>query len=164
MSLSEQIRTFSKNYLEEARSKYRATPNSRILTQEIPGLVVDSTTLGDGYKVYGSVGTGNWVEIPWFAILDKEITSSTTKGYYVVFLFDKELQNLYLCLSVGYTQFEEEYGTKEGRQRIKATSKHYARLLSADKHGFTSGAIELHANNNLGKGYEAGTIISKKRM
>jgi 5-methylcytosine-specific restriction enzyme A len=135
---------------------------TRIITDEIPDLLYKELGLEFGnYKIYGSVGTGNWAEIAWLGILDRRITESTTKGYYVVFLYDRELENLFLCLSLGWTQFEEEFGAKEGRQKIRQYRNHYSKLLGAHE-GFTSSDIELHAKNQLGKGYEAGTLLSKK--
>jgi len=107
------------------------------------------------------VGSGNWSEIPWVAILDKTVSSSTMEGYYVVILFDKNLQNIYLGLAAGWTQFEKEYGVKEGKSKIQTTCKYYAHLLSETSTDFISGSVSLDAENSLGKGYEVGQIILK---
>lgn len=117
--------------------------------------------MGDSYRVVGSVGTGGWSEIPWVAILDQDITTSTQRGYYIVLLFDRAMESLHLCLGVGWTQFKEEYGQKEGVQQIEAVGLHYANTLS-DTQSFQPGSVNLGATNNLGKGYEKGVIVSKK--
>ncbi|MDP6561616.1 MAG: DUF3578 domain-containing protein [Candidatus Peribacteraceae bacterium] len=111
--------------------------------------MTDELNIGVTYKVYGSVGSGNWSEIPWIGILDKSITTSTTKGYYIVLLLDKNLENIYLGLSVGWTQFEEEFGIKEGKIKIRGLCEHYARLLENKPIGFQEGIIDLDAENNL---------------
>lgn len=160
--ISKLLQEFSGKFLDEVKNPYEATPNTKIITESVPRLIRDSLGLGDEYKVYGTVGKGNWAEIPWFAVLDKSITKSTTKGYYVVALFDKGLQDLYLCLGVGYTQFEEEFGIREGKLKTRAICDHYAKLLQKAPAGFKKGLIDLHADNNLGKGYEVGEIITKK--
>ena len=140
----------------------KGTQNTEIIKREIPNFLTDELNIGVTYKVYGSVGSGNWSEIPWIGILDKSITTSTTKGYYIVLLLDKNLENIYLGLSVGWTQFEEEFGIKEGKIKIRGLCEHYARLLENKPIGFQEGIIDLDAENNLGKGYERGAILSKK--
>ena len=39
------------------------------------------------YRVYGKVGDFQFSEIPWAGIFDKSITTTATKGVYIVFLF-----------------------------------------------------------------------------
>ncbi|MGE2624347.1 MrcB family domain-containing protein, partial [Escherichia coli] len=48
------------------------------------------------YIVTGSVGQGNWASIPWIAIMNKDITKSTQRGYYIVYLFSEDMKRLYL--------------------------------------------------------------------
>src|SRR5690554_2878605 len=42
------------------------------------------------YEIKGSIGQGNWARVPWLAILDKEITTTTQEGVYVVYLFSSD--------------------------------------------------------------------------
>lgn len=156
------IKQFGEKFKIESNDSYQSTENSKIITKELPELLVDRLNLSDEYKVYGSVGSGNWSEIPWIGILDKSITNSTTKGYYVVLLLDKNLQNIFLGLAVGWTQFEEEFGVKEGKVKIRAICDHYAKLLQNKPAGFREGLINLNAENNLGKGYERGSVLAKQ--
>ena len=162
IKITDLIQEFSKNHLAEISQSYHATLNTKIITKQLPSILADELYLDHTYKVYGSVGSGNWSEIPWIGILDKSITTSTTKGYYLVLLLDKNLENLYLGLSVGWTQFEEEFGITEGKIKIRGLCDHYARLLKNKPSGFQEGIIDLGAENNLGKGYERGSILSKK--
>jgi 5-methylcytosine-specific restriction protein A len=158
------IKVFSSKYLLEAKGPYSATANARIITHDIPALLKANLQLGEEYKVYGSVGKGRWVEIPWFAILDKSITSSTERGYYVVILFDKNLENFYLSLALGWSQFETEYGRKEGLIKMRSVADHYARVLDSRPEGFEEGLLDLGAEKALGKGYEIGSVFSKKYL
>jgi len=160
--LSKQIQQFAANFLGETALPYRATDNAKLLTHTIPIMIREQTQLGEEYKIYGSVGNGNWSEIPWFAVLDKSITTSTTTGYYIVALFDKDMQHLNLGLAVGWSQFENEYGIKDARQKIQAVGKYYARALNSKPDGFEEGLVSLGAENTLGKGYEIGSVFSKK--
>jgi len=163
MNSSDLIKELSARYHSDTELPFGNQRSNEILSKDLQSSIVSLCNIDeDKYKVYGSAGTGNWSEIPWLAILDKEITTSTRKGYYVVLLFDKEIQNLYICLSVGWTQFEEEYGTKDGRSQINALCKHYANLLKNNETDFAQGNVPLNASNSLGKGYEAGSILFKK--
>jgi 5-methylcytosine-specific restriction protein A len=42
--------------------------------------------LGAGLLVEGSPGQGNWAAVPWISVFDPAITTSATRGYYVVYL------------------------------------------------------------------------------
>jgi 5-methylcytosine-specific restriction protein A len=160
--LNAQFREFAGTYPRLTQRPFKHTKETKILTNEIPELLYGQLGLSEqDYKIYGSVGNGNWVEVAWLGLLDRRITESTTRGYYVVFLFDSKLENIYLCLSLGWTQFEKEFGVNEGRQKIRAYSDHYAKLLNQSG-DFKPGRIDLKAKNTLGKGYESGTVLSKK--
>jgi len=160
--ISDLISEFATKYPAEIKQPFRLTDNSKILTDKLPKLVSKKLGLIKSLKTKGSVGVGNWGEIPWMAIMDTEITTSTERGYYIAYLFDKKLQNIYLSLAVGWTQYKSEYGTKDGRIKIEATCKHYAKYLSEVPGDFSYGTINLNAENTLGKGYEMGIIISKR--
>ena len=51
------------------------------------------------YKVKGSIGKGLISKSPWIAIMKKSITTSTQKGVYLLFLFDKDFNRVYIGLS-----------------------------------------------------------------
>jgi len=68
--------------------------------------------------VKGSIGQGNWAAIPWLAILDRRITTSTTHGLYVVFLFRSDMRGVYLTLNQGVTRFRER-SEDRGRPRVQ---------------------------------------------
>lgn len=163
MNSTELIKELSAIYLADTQLPFGKQRSNELVSKDLKTAIADLCNIDESkYKVYGSAGTGNWSEIPWLAILDKEISASTRKGYYVVLLFDKAIKNLYICLSVGWLQFEEEYGTKDGRTQISALCEHYAKLLKNNGSDFVHGNVPLNASNNLGKGYEAGSILFKK--
>ncbi len=56
------------------------------------------------FKVQGSVGQGNWAKIPWIAIMDTRITTSTQLGEYIVYLFSEDMSSVYLTLAQGVTE------------------------------------------------------------
>jgi len=131
----------------------------------ISELLPDSFYLKSGlsrskYLIKGSIGKGNPSEIPWICIFDLEITNSAQHGYYIAFLFDSKMQGVYLSLNQGWTQYENEFGIKEGKIQIKKNSLLARSFIFSDQ-GFSHDPINLHSNSKLAKGYETGNICSK---
>ena len=58
-----------------------------IITKEIPQILREVFDEAH-YKIKGSVGQGRQTATPWVAIMDKDITTSTQKGVYIVFLVE----------------------------------------------------------------------------
>jgi MoxR-like ATPase len=58
----------------------------------------------DNYIVKGSIGKGLWATVPWVAILNEGITTSTQRGYYIVYLFSEDMKELYLTFAQGITE------------------------------------------------------------
>jgi 5-methylcytosine-specific restriction enzyme A len=71
--------------------------------------------LGDlaaGLVVEGSPGRGNWAAVPWISVFDPVITTSATRGYYVVYLFHTNQPVVHLSLNQGTTAVREEFGAR----------------------------------------------------
>ena len=64
----------------------------------------------NNYKVETSDGKGQLAGIPWLSVMDKNITTSTQRGFYVSYLFSRNARKLYLSIALGATQFEDLYG------------------------------------------------------
>jgi hypothetical protein len=56
--------------------------------------------LGAGLVVEGSPGQGNWAAVPWISVFDPAITTSATRGYYVVYLFHASEPVTCICPSI----------------------------------------------------------------
>jgi 5-methylcytosine-specific restriction protein A len=54
--------------------------------------------LAVGLLVEGSPGQGNWAAVPWISVFDPAITTSATRGYYVVYLFHAHEPIVHLSL------------------------------------------------------------------
>lgn len=114
------------------------------------------------YKIEGSPGKGNWADVPWIAIFDKDITLTATKGYDIVYLFCSDMSGVYISLNQGWTYFKEKYGVKEGRKKIKQVSSAWKSSLSSTLTDFSYDSIDLKIKNNiLAEGYELGHICGK---
>ncbi|MGE7887509.1 MrcB family domain-containing protein [Bacillus cereus] len=78
------------------------------------------------YSVTGSAGIGVWASIPWVAIMHKDITTSTQRGYYIVYLFSEDMERLYLTIGQGVKDTPNNEMKKikqEIRQHINMSNK-----------------------------------------
>lgn len=123
------------------------------------------------YKVEGSPGKGNWAGVPWIGIFDKRITTTATKGFYIVYLFRADMSGVYLSLNQGWTFFEDNYKKESRKERIRilsVVSDSFRKKLKSILNDFSVKDIDLEGSNKLpwgknklSKGYEAGHICGK---
>lgn len=149
-------------YQKEKTSSFGISHFSKIITEQIPNYLKTEIANDEKYKIYGSFGTGGWNETPWVAILNRNITDSPQKGYYVVFLLDTIGKTLYLCLAVGWTQFQENFPSGQAKEYIKNYGAYFYKHLTDIPDKFIDGPINLHATTPLSKGYELGQIVSRE--
>jgi hypothetical protein len=112
----------------------------------------------------GSAGQGNWADIPWIALFDKDITNTATQGYYIVYLFCGDMSGVYISLNQGWTYFKEKYGAKKGKKKIQAVTNSWKSILSSTLTDFSFDPIHLKGiskSSDLAKGYELGHICGK---
>lgn len=81
------------------------------------------------YMVTGSVGQGQWSEVPWIGVFLRGITTTATKGFDIVYLFPKDMSGVYVSLNQGWTYFKEKYGSKQGGRKIKNVATTIRRKL-----------------------------------
>lgn len=155
------IKKVLSEYQQQKTTEFGKTDFMDIVNHDIPELLKENIEPKDQYKIYGSCGTGAWAETPWVAILNRDISTSTQNGYYIVYLFNTKDQILYLTLAVGWTQFQENFSNAEARKRIEVYGKYLAERLGRIPTGFFTGPIDLKGKLQLTKGYEVGQIISK---
>jgi hypothetical protein len=107
-----------------------------------------------------SVGQGNWATVPWIALLNTEITTSTQQGIYVVFLVSRDLNRIFLTLNQGTTNLVRELGQREAqKQMLDVASKTRTLVADLTTAGFKlDNEIELGGEGWLAKNYEIGTI------
>lgn len=102
-------------YLEAKRERFAGHSLGSFVRHEITNEIAKLPFIDENqYIVTGSIGQGNWATIPWIAVLNKNITTSTQRGYFIMYLFSEDMQRLYLTLTQGVTET-----TKEELGRIK---------------------------------------------
>ena len=111
------------------------------------------------FHIKGSMGQGNKTLYPWVAIMNKNITTTTQKGLYIVYLFKKDMTGFYITLAQGITNFENLYKSKKYEYATKVANYFKSQIENTS---FTSSDIVLgDGRHDLGYGYERTTIISK---
>jgi 5-methylcytosine-specific restriction protein A len=71
------------------------------------------------------------------------------------------MQNCFLSLNQGFTQFREAFGDKVGTKKISQVARLAMQNLQSPE-GFIAGPLALSATKPLGKGYESGAIVSRR--
>jgi 5-methylcytosine-specific restriction protein A len=116
------------------------------------------------FHIKASAGEPNrsFAKVPWVAVFKKTISKSATQGYYIVFLFAEDMSSVTVSLNQGYTAFEQRYvHPKLAYPKLKDCARAALAVLAPLPPGFDTGPIDLRADGTLGKGYEAGSILSK---
>lgn len=113
------------------------------------------------YKVKGSVGAGVWAAVPWLGIFDPLITTSATRGFYVVYLINPQTETIFLSLNQGTTAVYREHGEKEGREVLSRRAQDLRQRAKTYLKDLDTTSIDLGSNSALPAGYEAGHAFGK---
>jgi len=113
------------------------------------------------FVVTGSPGQGNWASVPWIGIFNKSITTSATKGVYIVYLFTSDCESVYLTLNQGCTELKNTLGKNKAVEKMKSIAEEI--IAAIDSRGFSIGDhIDLKDTRELPYLYERGTIFYKE--
>lgn len=118
------------------------------------------TEVNPALKVKGSVGAGNWANIPWLSVLDPEITSTTQDGVYPVYLFKADGGGVYLSLIQGTTNPAKKLGKRIAVKRAREFSE-LARSQIQGLDSWGTQNVDLEATTPLGKSYEESNVAAK---
>ncbi|MCR5112835.1 MAG: DUF3578 domain-containing protein [Acholeplasmatales bacterium] len=130
----------------------------RKLISELPGDLRRYLNRDD-LIVKGSMGQGNKSDYPWVSILNKNVTTTTQKGLYIVYLFKSDMSGFYITLNQGITNFEKLYGKKKYEYAVKVSNYFKSQIEDTS---FSGNEIQIgNGKKDLGYGYERTTILSK---
>lgn len=150
-------------YVTAKSEVFANNPFGEFVRKDIPALFYETGLIDkDKYLVVGSVGQGNWAMVPWICIFDRSITTSATRGEYIVYLLSKDCSTLYLTFNQGCTDIRKTHNKKE---TIAIMRKKAAKIAAQiDDHGFSSDEnVSLGENlTELGLLYQKGVIFYKK--
>ena len=157
------------------KQPFAGHPMGTFFRNEIPNGIYNTGIVDSkDYLITGSVGQGNWATVPWVCIFDRAITTSATKGVYIVYLLDKDGDTLYLTFNQGCTKIREENSKKD---TIKIMRQNAALIVAAiDSRGFSTDE-NINLGNNLTelaelyqkgiifyKAYHKGNVPSEKEL
>lgn len=161
LMLRELFEKVLKEYKTARNENFTGHPIANILRNEIPKELRQIIRNPDKYKVSGSAGQGNWTYSPWVAILDKEITKSPQKGYYLVYLFREDMKGVYLSLNQGMTEIRGQKGDNEAKYMLESQAVLYRNKLGNISSNFGE-SIDLGVERSpAAPFYEAGNIYAK---
>lgn len=151
------------NYLTAKNVSLVQHPLAKFIRTEAIEKIKSDVHITNAYKLHGSPGEGNWTDVPWIAVFDKDITLSAQRGYYIVYLFCEDMSGVYLSLNQGWTDYKNKYQKSSlANENIKKVSSFWKAILYSIQNDFSLDKIDLHSRNNVRiKGYELGNICSK---
>lgn len=152
-----------KEILGNITSNYHNNPGQvhHNIVSNAPDIIKQLAHIPDNFKVYGGTGQGNFAQVPWIGVLDKNITTSVQRGYYIVYLFNAIGKGAYLSFNQGWTDYQNKYRIKKGRELIQNTALYCRNLIRSSLLGFSEFKIVLDGNTTLARGYELGHICGK---
>ena len=161
--LHELIEKLMYGYPKAKIESFANNPFGEFVRKDIPEKFYETGLIDkDKYLVTGSVGQGNWAMVPWICIFDKSITTSATKGVYIVYLLSRDSSELYLTFNQGCTEIRKTHSKKETISIMREKAEEIAERI--DSRGFS-----MDENISLGDGltelgllYQKGTIFYKK--
>ena len=149
-------------YILAKQQTFAGHPMGSFFRNDIPNFIyktgiVDSRT----HLITGSVGQGNWATVPWVCIFDRKITTSATKGVYIVYLLSKDGKTLYLTFNQGCTDIRNSHSKADTIKIMRQKAAEIA--LKIDSRGFASDdKIDLGFGlTELAELYQKGTIFYK---
>ena len=161
--MKEQIQRFMQECPTAKGQAFANNPFGTFVRSEIPATLYNTGLVNqEKYLITASVGAGNWAMIPWVCIFDRSITTSATKGVYIVYLLSKDSKRLYLTFNQGCTEIRSQHSKRETIDIMHQKAEDIRGAIS--DHGFVSGSdIDLGDGlTELGILYREGTIFYKQ--
>ncbi|BBH22491.1 hypothetical protein Back11_38360 [Paenibacillus baekrokdamisoli] len=155
-SLQDSINYVMSNYIESKTQTFASHPVGKLVRNSIPDFFKSLSFIGGDYKVQGSIGQGNWANIPWIAILDKRLTNTTQHGEYVVYLFAEDMSAVYLTLNQGVTVPLRDHGKREGYRYLEQKVQEMRQLLPLNDLQRDEN-IQL-TSTGIGRDYQVSTV------
>ncbi|MCR2803999.1 MrcB family domain-containing protein [Paenibacillus soyae] len=156
ISLKSSLAQIMNSYIGAKSQPFSNHPLGQLLRHTLPNNLKKLSFIDENYKVQGSIGQGNWANIPWLAILDKRITDTTQHGEYVVYLFAEDMSSVYLTLLQGVTAPLKDKGRREGYQYLEQKVREMRELLPLENMQKDEN-IHLTASG-LGRDYQVSTV------
>lgn len=149
-------RVMAEYYEARTSQEFAKNPLGEVIRRTLPELIKKFDFIdGERFIVEGSCGKGGWASVPWIAIMNKTITTTTQEGVYVVYLFSKDMKTLYLTLNQGCMKLKKTYGNNCA-EILQNVADNVRKVINSE--GFNADN-KLKIGNEL---YEKGCIFYKE--
>jgi 5-methylcytosine-specific restriction protein A len=140
---------------------FKGSPVKEVLEIQLPQIIKTSlSSAAERFIVQGSAGQGGWTHTPWLVLLDKAVTTSVEEGFYVVYLFSKGLDRLYLSLNQGCTALKDAVGLPAARETLSQRAEKMWQRAKPSAKMLKPISIDLNVAPSVwrGKLYERGLV------
>ncbi|WP_309119868.1 MrcB family domain-containing protein [Paenibacillus sp.] len=148
------------SYEKEKREPFKNNEFGAFVRREVPNGLRSLPFIHDNLQVQASVGQGNWVTVPWIAIMDRRITTSTQRGEYIVYLFVEDMSSVYLTLAQGVTEPQKSKSKTEAYRYLRDKARELRELLPLE--GLHKDDQIHLASGGLGRDYQVSTVAYYK--
>lgn len=161
MSLGHALRRIIEEYPLARLDPPAGHPLASVIRKGAPEELRAALAPIDGpFLVKGSPGRGShWAAIPWLAVFDPAITTSATRGYYLVYLFPAHREAVHLSLAQGTVAAIRSYGPTAAGAHLRASGAALKARLSDFADSLPNATIALGSAGELPEGYEAAHIL-----
>ena len=138
-TIIDNIKTFSNTYKMEINKGYSKDLESfKLLVKEIPNQLktLVSSVESNNLTVKGSIGQGGNTPYPWIQIRDNRVSKGATDGFYVVFLFSDDFEDLYLTINQGSTK---------QKQNLQEVYREHVYTTIPNIEGFIKDKLPMHS-------------------
>lgn len=160
MSLGHALRRIVEEYPLARLDPQAGHPLAALIRRGAPDELRAALEPIDGpFLVKGSPGRGSkWAAVPWLAVFDPAITTSATRGYYLVYLFPTHREAVHLSLAQGTVAAIREHG-KRAKDHLRVSGDRFRHRLADFAERLPNRTITLGTVGELPEGYEAAHIL-----
>jgi hypothetical protein len=160
------LRTFLTEFSEARSQPYAVTEPLWSAASRLRQWLQDVGPIADrpSLNVSWSAGKGVWARVPWIAILNRNVTTTTQEGLYCVFLISQDLSSVYLTLAQGVTELTKRLGTSRANDVLNERAEEFrAEIPELAGAGFTlANNVDLKCDGQLARSYERSVIAYVK--
>ncbi len=160
MSLGHALRRIVEEYPLARLDPPAGHPLAAVIRRGAPDELRAALEPIDGpFLVKGSPGRGShWAAIPWVAVFDPAVTTSATRGYYLVYLFPAHPEVVHLSLAQGTVAAIREHGA-QAETYLRAGGDALRDRLADFAERLPNRSITLGSAGALPEGYAAAHIL-----
>lgn len=163
MNLNTVVTKILNDYVPSKKETFAGHQMGSFFRTDIP-LAIYGTGIvaSDTYLITGSVGQGNWAMIPWVCIFDRKITTTATKGIYIVYLLSKDGNSLYLSFNQGCTDIRKNNSKKDTIRIMHEKAEDIRQRIDCRGFNADNDAKLGDGLTELGELYQEGMIFYKE--